>query len=112
MLGPVDEGNLTRRRVRGLRRLLHRRACPAEHDAAKAADDANEGAARGARVALGSALLVSAGAANHRVFFAELSDWSSLLHLISGAFDRRTGGRRQGAKSFMATNGNINPQRC
>jgi hypothetical protein len=40
-------------------------------DASKGADDADEGAAIRARITLGSALLVPAGPAYHRIAFAE-----------------------------------------
>jgi hypothetical protein len=57
-------------------------------DASKSADDADEGAAICARVALGSALLVPAGAAYHRIAFAE-----DLTHL-SGFFEVRVSEER------------------
>jgi hypothetical protein len=46
-------------------------ALPAILYAAKRADDADEGAAVVAGIPLGGTLLVAAGAANHRVAFAE-----------------------------------------
>ena len=43
----------------------------AKLDASKSADDADEGAAIRARITLGSALLVPAGPAYHRIAFTE-----------------------------------------
>src|SRR6186997_1885213 len=71
MLGPVDQRNLARAWTGRLRRLLTG-AAPAGKHAANAAHHADERSTRGARVALGRALLVPAGAAQHRVFLVEL----------------------------------------
>jgi hypothetical protein len=55
------------------------RALLAQHDTAERANDADEGAAVGARVPFRRALLVVTGATNHRVAFAQnrahCSDW-------------------------------------
>src|SRR5687767_6558120 len=72
MLRPIDQWDLTSYRERGLGRELIGTASAATH-AAHAAHDADERATGGAWVAFGRALLVTAGAADHRIPLLELS---------------------------------------
>ena len=60
----------------------------AKLDASKSADDADEGAAIRARITLGSALLVPAGPAYHRIAFAEDLTHLSDLFAVQVSEDR------------------------
>ena len=77
MLRPVDQRDLRAGDAVRFARLGRLHAALTADHSAKAADDANECAARGTWITLGCALLVAAGAAYHSVFFAQLRHRSS-----------------------------------